>query len=66
MKGIPKEDLLDLLAMFPDDGIVQFEYIRGLYKSYADVYVSDKENGFYKLKTKNRARKELLGLCYSK
>ena len=41
MKGIPKEDLLDLLAMFPDDGIVPFDYIRGLYKSYADVYVSD-------------------------
>lgn len=66
MKGIPKEDLLDLLSTFPEDGIVPFDYVRGLYKSYADTYVTDKENGFYKLKTKNRARKELLCRCYSK
>ncbi len=66
MKGIPKEDLLDLLAMFPEDGIIPFDYIQGLYKTYADLYIPDKVNGFYKLKSKNRARKELLGMCYSK
>lgn len=66
MKGMPRDDLLDLLSVFPEDAIVPFDYVRGLFKTYADTYTTDKENGFYKLKTKNRMRKELLGRCYSK
>lgn len=64
MKGMPREDLFDLLSVFPEDAIIPLDYVRGLYKSYGDTYAADKENGFYKVKSRNKHRKEMLTSSY--